>query len=107
MGYSTAIVHQARPDRWAVSLTVDLTRSETNQLFLAGDAMLSWPVDGLVAASEGSPMPERSGMFVSEIAAQPAGLVIHYAEQAAAERAVALLRVQLGQAGIEEGSTSG
>jgi hypothetical protein len=85
-----------------VSVRVNLDRAETNELFLSGDSMLSWPVEGLLPASGDEPIPERSGMFVSEIAAQSGGLVICYSGQAYAERAVALLRVQLAQAGIKQ-----
>ncbi len=102
MGYSTVISHQAGPDRWAVSVKVNLSRAETNDLFLAGDSMLSWPVEGLMASSDDGRMPERSSIFVSEIAAQPDGLQICYSDQAQAERTAALLKAQFSDAGIEE-----
>ena len=102
MGYSTEICREPKSGHWMVSLKVVLSRTETNELFLSGDAMLSWPVEGLAPASGEEPMPERSGMFVSEVAAHPTGLVISYSDQADAERAVALLRVQLAEAGIKE-----
>ena len=102
MGYSTAIAQQAGSGRWAVTVSVHLSRTETNDLFLSGDSMVSWPVEGLVHSVEGEAMPERSSMFVSEIAALPEGLPIFYAEQSQAERAATLIRTQFAQAGIEE-----
>jgi hypothetical protein len=102
MGYSTAVSHEAGSDCWAVSVRVSLSRAETNELFLAGDSMLSWPVEGLLPTSGDGSIPERSGMFVSEVAAHPAGHVICYSDQARAERTIALLRVQFAQAGIKE-----
>ena len=102
MGYSTEIGQEAGSDRWKVSVKVNLSRAETNELFLAGDSLLSWPVEGLLPTSGDASIPERSGMFVSEVAAQPAGLVICYSDQAHAERTLALLRVQFAQAGIKE-----
>jgi hypothetical protein len=102
MGYSTAISHEAGSDRWTVAVRVGLSRAETNELFLAGDSMLSWPTEGLIPTSGDESIPERSGMFVSEVAAHPAGLVICYSDQAHAERTAALLRVQFAQAGINE-----
>jgi hypothetical protein len=102
MGYSTAISHELGPDRWKVSVRVSLSRAETNDLFLSGDSMLSWPTEGLLAMSGDGSIPERSGMFVSEVAAQPGGLVICYAGQAHAERTLGLLQAQFAHAGIKE-----
>lgn len=102
MGYSTVISQEAGADRWTVSVKVNLTRAETNDLFLSGDSMLSWPVEGLMASSDDGLMPERSSIFVSEIAAQPAGLRICYSDQAHAERTAELLKAQFSHAGIEE-----
>jgi hypothetical protein len=47
-------------------------------------------------------MPERSSIFVSEIAALPSGLAILYGNQADAERAAALVQAQFAQAGIDK-----
>jgi hypothetical protein len=102
MGYSTAISHESEPDRWIVSVKVDLNRAETNELFLSGDSILSWPVEGLLPASAEGSIPERSSMFVSEVAAQPAGLVIRYSDQICAQHTLALLREQFAEAGIRE-----
>ncbi len=73
MGYSTTISQQAASDRWTLNVSVSLSRAETNDLFLAGDSMVSWPTDGLLPSSEGEAMPERSSIFVSEIAAAAFG----------------------------------
>lgn len=95
-----------------MNLRVNLTRAESNELFLSGDSMVSWPVEGLDSAAgvasaagatgEGDLKLERSGMFVSEVAARPGGLVLRYREQSQAERAATLLRMQFNQIGIKE-----
>lgn len=104
MGFGTAIKHESGPDCWAVGVKVTLSRAETNDLFLLGDSILSWPTEGLLPTPGDDAKPERSGMFISEVAAQPLGLTIRYREQAQAERTVALLRAQLAQVGIKEGT---
>ena len=81
---------------------VSLSRIESNDLFLSGDAMVSWPVEGLQVTATGDPRLERTGMFVSEVAARPFGLGIRYQEQSQAERAATLLRTQFAQIGINE-----
>jgi hypothetical protein len=81
-----------------VSLALVLTRQETSELFLSGDSMVSWPTDGL--CDSGDPLLARTSMFVSEIAAKPRGLMLHYATRAQAERSVVLLGRQLQQLGI-------
>jgi hypothetical protein len=85
-----------------VSVRVDLNRAETSELFLSGDSLLSWSVEGLLPSSGDESVPERSSMFVSEVAAQPEGLGIYYSNQTYAQRALALLRAQFAQAGIKE-----
>jgi hypothetical protein len=102
MGYSTAISHELEPDRWIVSVRVDLNRAETNELFLSGDSILSWPVEGLLPSSGEGSIPDRSSMFVSEVAAQPQGLAISYSDQTYAQRTLVLLRAQFAEAGIKE-----
>lgn len=112
MGYSTYITQDPGSNSWTVSLRVSLSRAESNELFLSGDSMVSWPVEGLDSpagavtaagtAGEGDLRLERSGMFVSEVAARPAGLVLRYREQAQAECAATLLRMQFNQIGITE-----
>jgi len=102
MGYSTAIKRESGSECWTVSVKLSLSRAETNELFLSGDSMLSWPAEGLLSTPGDDSKPERSGMFVSEVAAQPVGLMIRYRDQAQAERTAALLRTQLAQIGIQE-----
>jgi hypothetical protein len=102
MGFSTAIKHESGPGRWTVVVKVNLDRTETNDLFMAGDLMLSWPTEGLLPSVEDDSKPERSGMFISEVAAQPLGLTIRYSEQAQAERAADSMRAQFGQIAIKE-----
>jgi hypothetical protein len=102
MGYSTVVTHEPGSISWLVTVKVALTRSESNDLFLSGDSMVSWPVDELVAGSSGDLRLERSGMFVSEMAARPSGLGVRYGGEAEAERAAALFRTQFAQIGIKE-----
>jgi hypothetical protein len=85
-----------------VLLRVNLTRAESNDLFLSGDSMVSWPIEGLQSSVQGESKPERSGIFVSEVAARPEGLTISYGEQDQADRAAAALRFQFAQIGIKE-----
>jgi hypothetical protein len=104
MGFSTSIVQQPDETAWSVLVKVNLTRAESNQLFLSGDSMIAWPAEGMRPAAPDHPRPERSGMFVSEMASRPRGLTISYRERGQAERAAVLLRAQLAQIGIEEES---
>jgi hypothetical protein len=96
MGFRLNIHDHA--DGSVVSLALILTRQESNDIFLSGDAMISWPCDGLHQA--GDPLLERTSIFVSEIAARPAGVTLRYAAREQAERAAGLLRLQLNQIGI-------
>jgi hypothetical protein len=104
MGYSTNVTQEPRSNLWLVTVKVVLSRAEGNELFLSGDSMVSWPVEGLEASGSADPRLERSGMFVSEMAARPSGLVIGYSGQSEAERAAKLFRIQFAQIGIEEES---
>jgi len=100
MGYSVTIGCEPGSDSWAVALKINLTRAESNALFLSGDSMLSWPLEGLQVS--GDSRLERSSMFVSEVAARTTGLTISYSLQAGAERAATLLRTRLAAIGIAE-----
>ena len=102
MGYSASVVEGPGRAPWAVLLRVSLTRAESNDLFLSGDSMVSWPIEGLHTSTQEEAKLERSGMFVSEVAARRDGLTISYSEQSQAERAVAVLRIQFAQLGIKE-----
>ncbi|MBN1320184.1 MAG: hypothetical protein JXA87_04995 [Thermoleophilia bacterium] len=95
-----SIEQETGSDSWIVVLQATLTRAESNELFLSGDSMVSWPVEGVEPTDD--PRLERSSMFVSEVAARPGGLRIRYRERAQAERAATVLRIQLGQIGIKE-----
>lgn len=96
MGFRLNIHDQA--DGSVVSLALILTRQESSDLFLLGDSMISWPSDGLF--QEGDPMLARTGIFVSEIAARPAGMTLRYATREQAERTATLLGLQFDQLGI-------
>lgn len=100
MGYSTRVMRDQGRGAWVVALEVNLSRGETSDLFLSGDRMVSWPVEGLEPAEDAG--LQRSSMFVSEVAARPRGLVVRYQEQAQAERAATILRIQFEQIGIQE-----
>ena len=102
MGYAVAIAPEPGSDSWTVVLEVNLSRTESNDLFLRGDSMLSWPTEGLELT--GDPRLERTSVFVSEVSARPLGMAIRYRQEAQAERAAALLRMQFAQMGIKEGS---
>lgn len=83
---------------FAVVLTLTLTRKESMDLFLSGDSMISWPGEGLCPVAESG--LERTAMFVSEVAARSEALRLAYDTRAGAERAAALLRMQLEHIGI-------
>ena len=102
MGYSAVVTREPGSNAWAVLVKVNLTRAESNQLFLSGDSMVSWPVEGMEGSEAADPRRERSSMFVSEVAAKPSGLEIRYRESAEAERAATLLRIQFMHIGIKE-----
>jgi hypothetical protein len=100
MGYSMTVTQEPGSEMWVVAVKADLTRAETNELFLSGDSMVSWPDEGLDLDDD--PRLQRSAMFVSEVAARPQGLRIRYREESQARRAATLLRIQFGQIGIRE-----
>jgi hypothetical protein len=97
-------------ESYVVTVKVDLSLAETNDLFLSGDSIVSWP-EGRLLDAEGEPegMLEtgaaalvRTGMFISELARLAQGLKIGYRQAAEAERAAQLIRLQLLRAGIDE-----
>jgi len=102
MGYSTALTQEPGPEAWLITVKVVLSRTESNDLFLSGDSMVSWPAEGLQISGTADPRLERSGMFISEIASRSSGLVLRYHGQAEAERAFKVLRIQFAQIGIQE-----
>ncbi len=102
MGYLTEIEHEPGSQYWVVKVRVNLTRAESNDLFLSGDSMVSWPIEGLDLAPDENLRLERSGIFVSEVAARPAGLSLPYRQRAQAERTETLLRTQFAQIGIKQ-----
>jgi hypothetical protein len=81
---------------WEVGLMVGLDRRETNELFLAGDALISWPTESMRPLSAG-PI-ERSSMFLSEIVSRPEGLRLVYESEEAASRAAKVLEFQVRSA---------
>jgi hypothetical protein len=95
---------------YAVIVKVTLSLTETNDLFLSGDTIISWPEGDLVAATgqeDGYPEGRdgglvRTGMFISELARLAHGLRIGYRQPMEAERAARLIRLQLMRADIKE-----
>jgi hypothetical protein len=86
---------------WVIRLTVGLDRRETNQLFLSGDRLVSWPSEGRKpGAPNGS--PPRSSMFLSESVARPGGLELTYESEGLAERAGMIISHQIRSA-LDEG----
>ena len=96
MGYRLHI--DQRSDGCAVVIALNLTRQESNALFLSGDSLVSWPTEGLLDCGDARPV--RISMFVSEMAAKPGGVHLRYANLEQAERCAALIRLQLAEAGI-------
>ncbi|MHB0980319.1 MAG: hypothetical protein ACYC5Q_09685 [Thermoleophilia bacterium] len=78
---------------WQLRMVVSIDRRETNDLFLAGDALVSWPAEGMRTAGTG-PI-ERSSMFLSEIVARPEGLRLIYDSEESADRTAKILEFQV------------
>jgi hypothetical protein len=111
VGFSVTQSRDPVTDAHVVTVQVRLSLAESNSLFLAGDALVSWPAaessdDGPpesgVSLGDRDVAPIRTGMFVSELARLAHGLKIRYRQAADAERAAQVLRLQLCRAGIEE-----
>lgn len=79
---------------WHVRLKVALDRRETNELFLSGDKLISWPTEGMLPVGGSTPL-ERSSMFLSEIVARPGGLELLYQTEALAGRTAQILAYQV------------
>lgn len=87
-------------------MVVALDRRETNELFLAGDVLVSWPTDGMRPLGPG-PI-DRSSMFLSEIVARTEGLRLAYETEELAERTGRILECQVrpalgGQSNVNGG----
>jgi hypothetical protein len=82
---------------WRVHLSVALDRAELNELFLAGDTLISWPTDGMLSSGGSHPI-ERSSMYLSEIAGRIEGLDLLFEAEAQATRVVAILTYQMNAA---------
>ncbi|OFV83220.1 MAG: hypothetical protein A2W26_13095 [Acidobacteria bacterium RBG_16_64_8] len=104
MGFRVTVTPEPGSELWSLTLGVDLSRTESNALFLCGDSILAWPTEGLAPGPQQNGVPglERTGMFVSEVAARASGLRILYCQRAQAERAAAQLRAQLASVEIRE-----
>lgn len=112
MSFVVTISPATQAGGYLVTVKVRLSGAESSGLFLAGDALLSWPageplIDGSVPPSPGGDryadiVRERTSMFVSEAAGLAQGLQIRYLQEAYADRVARLLRTQLLEAGIKE-----
>jgi hypothetical protein len=114
MGFSVTLCFDSTARSHFVNVNVALTLAETNNLFLSGDTIISWPEGEVrtadVDASDNDGSSElrgdrglpRTSMFVSELARLARGLQIGYRQAAEAERVAQLVRLQLVRAGIEE-----
>lgn len=100
MGYRLTIEPEQATGAWEVTVLVRLNRAEINELFFAGDIMVSWPMEGLILT--GDPGLERCSMFVSEMAARAQGLKIRYADRTRAEKAAESVSRRLVESGLEE-----
>jgi hypothetical protein len=82
---------------WLVHVAVRLDRRETNELFLAGDKLISWPTEGMLSRADEAPFA-RSSMFLSEIVARPAGLDLLYESEGHATTVARILAHQVQSA---------
>lgn len=78
---------------WEVHMSVYLDRRETNELFLAGDTLISWPTEGMRPLGTG-PIT-RSSMFLSEVVARAEGLRLAYETEELASRTGRILESQV------------
>lgn len=74
-------------------MSVYLDRRETNELFLAGDTLISWPTEGMRPLGTG-PIT-RSSMFLSEVVARAEGLRLAYETEELASRTGRILESQV------------
>ncbi len=82
---------------WSVRLAVALDRRETSDLFVSGDALISWPTEGMLSQETAGPL-ERSSMYLSEIVARPQGLELVYDSESLARRTAQILGFQIKNA---------
>jgi hypothetical protein len=102
MGFMRLDVGTASEEgRWRVRLSVSLDRAELNELFLAGDTLISWPTEGMLVLGGSHPI-ERSSMYLSEIAGRTAGLDLLFETENQAARVAAILTYQMKAAFPQE-----
>lgn len=82
---------------WLVRMVVSLSREETNELFIMGDKLVSWPTDGMISGGGNAPL-DRGNMFLSEIVSKAEGLELLFEEQTDAARVAEILRYQANNA---------
>jgi hypothetical protein len=101
MGFQISISPDLPSGLWTIRLCLNLSRQESNEIFLRGDLMLVWPGEGLNQSLGLSPGGlARNGMHISEVASRCEGIEIRYLNRGLAERAASALRVQLSEAGL-------
>lgn len=83
-------------------MLVAFDRRETNELFLAGDTLISWPTEGMHLSGAG-PIT-RSSMFLSEVVARAEGLRLAYENEELAAQTGRILesqvRLALGESNV-------
>lgn len=99
MGYHIDIKPETGNNLWTVVVRVALSRAEASRVFLSGDLMVSWPIEGL-EQNDAFPV-ERKSMFLSQIAARSAGLTLTYRGEGQARHAASLINEQLSKAGLD------
>jgi len=91
------IANEQAPDGVAVCVRVRLSGRETSRLFLSGDTLIQLPLDGVLTAQEGSPIP-RTSIFLSELVGLADGLSRGFADSAAADAFADAVRSQIDMA---------
>ncbi len=82
---------------WRLAVRIGLEPEEASRLFLLGDILLSWPTDGLLVPSTGTPVA-RGFMYLSEVQSRRGGLLLEFGTETQARRALAVITAQLENA---------
>jgi len=98
VGYHIDIAPETGSNLWTVVVRVALSRDEASRVFLSGDLMVFWPIEGL-EQNDALPVGRKS-MFLSQIAASSTGLRLTYRGEQEARRAASLIKEQLSKAGL-------
>jgi hypothetical protein len=91
------IANEQVPEGVTVRVRVRLSGRETSRLFLSGDTLIQLPLDHVLTADEGSPIP-RTSIFLSELVGLAGGLSRVFADGAAADAFADAVRSQIDTA---------